>query len=108
MARKRHSDEGIAMDLGDEEEVLANFLQVASTPSQQNDSSTGHQRARALRLGLEIMEANVEENIQISRICEISGVSLRTLSRAYREVFLSWAGGLLSSNAIGAVAPRLA
>ena len=78
---------GIAMDLGDEEEVLAHFLQVTSIASQRNERSTGKQRARAVRLALEVMEANTEENIQISRICEASGVSLRTLNRAFREVF---------------------
>lgn len=78
---------GAPMNLSDEEEILTHFLGLTAASEQFNDCSTGKQRARALRVSLEIMETNVEENIQISTICAMSGVSLRTLNRAYREAF---------------------
>ena len=75
------------ISLSDEEEILTHFLYLADASEQFSDCSTGTQRARALRVSLEIMEANVAENVQISTICAMSGVSLRTLNRAYREAF---------------------
>ncbi|MGJ8585774.1 MAG: helix-turn-helix domain-containing protein [Marinosulfonomonas sp.] len=78
---------GAEMSLSDEEEILTHFLYIADASDKFSDCSTGKQRARALRVSLEIMEANVAENVQISTICAMSGVSLRTLNRAYREAF---------------------
>jgi len=77
----------VAMTQDDEEAILALLLQVASLPGQLNERGIGQKRTRAVRMALEIMEENIEENVPISRICEASGVSLRTLNRAFREVY---------------------
>lgn len=80
------SDDQISMDVNDEEDMLAIFLHLAAHTNHHKDRSTGHERARAARLALEFMEANAENNVPISRICEAANVSLRTLHRAFHEV----------------------
>ena len=80
------SDGQIAMDVNDEEDMLATFLHLAADTSHHKDRCTGHDRTRAVRLALEFMEENAEHNIPISRICEAANVSLRTLHRAFHEV----------------------
>lgn len=75
------------MDPCAEEEMLANFLYAAASEHDLEDRSPGHQRARAVRIALEFMERYTEENVPISRICEASGVSVRTLNRAFRDKF---------------------
>lgn len=75
------------MDPCIEEEILANFLFAAAGEHNLEDRSLGYQRARAVRTALEFMERYTEENVPISRICEASGVSVRTLNRAFRDKF---------------------
>lgn len=76
---------GGAMDVAEEEEVLTTFLEVSADTSVHVDLSSGRQRARAMRIALDYMEAHVDENVPISRICDVSGASLRSLNRAFRE-----------------------
>ena len=76
-----------AMGLGDEEDLLISFLQVAASNKRLDDQSSSHQRARTVRVALEFMQANAEDNVPISQICAASRVSIRTLNRAFREAF---------------------
>jgi len=75
------------LDLGAEEELLTIFLCAAASNEKHENQSSGRQRARAVRIALEFMRDNVEENVPISFISETAGVSLRTLNRAFREAF---------------------
>nr|WP_319949502.1 helix-turn-helix domain-containing protein [uncultured Shimia sp.] len=85
--RYLQSDNQMAIDVNGEEEILTLFLNIAAHTSQHEDHSKSHVRARALRLALEFMEENAEHNVSISKVCETSGTSLRTLNRAFHEAF---------------------
>jgi len=75
----------VAMDLAAEEEVLIAFLALSADPRILDDLSTGSQRARALRIARDYVQAHADENLPLSEISAVAGVSLRSLNRAFRE-----------------------
>ena len=67
----------------DEEEIVANLLLAASRDSHNASKNGPKVRSRALRNAIELMLANERENLPISHICSETGVSWRTLDRAF-------------------------
>ncbi|MEP1931435.1 MAG: helix-turn-helix domain-containing protein [Roseibium sp.] len=72
---------------GDDEEIVGNLLLAANTDQESAVRSGANARARALKTAIEFMLANEHENLPISRICQETGVSWRSLNRAFMEKF---------------------
>lgn len=78
---------GAPMNRNIEEEMIACLLRVSAVTGGATDRSSSRTRVRAVRLALDVMEANVEENPPIGDICDCAEVSERTLNRAFNERF---------------------
>lgn len=70
-----------------EDALTMDLLAPLTDPRQCVDKSASNLRQRALTRALDVMEACTDEPLAISEICRESGVSWRTLDRAFRERF---------------------
>ena len=78
---------GRTLDRSAEEELGLTLLHAASSSTAREERSSPGLRHRALRQALELIETEDNEHLSIAGLCTRTGVSLRTLNRAFRERF---------------------
>ncbi|MEP3046518.1 MAG: helix-turn-helix domain-containing protein [Roseibium sp.] len=71
----------------DDEEIVGNLLLAANADRESSVRGGANARARAVKTAIEFMLANDQENLPVSRICQETGVSWRSLNRAFMEKF---------------------
>jgi AraC family transcriptional regulator, ethanolamine operon transcriptional activator len=71
----------------EEDDIISELLLAATDAEQHDDRSTLRKRSKAVKTALDCMANIVDENTPISKICAETGVSWRTLDRAFHERF---------------------
>jgi AraC family transcriptional regulator, ethanolamine operon transcriptional activator len=74
-------------DRSEEECIITELLIAATDCEKHDDRSSSASRSRAVSMALEFMDLRAEENTPIGTICTETGVSWRTLDRAFHERF---------------------
>ncbi|MBT3142303.1 helix-turn-helix domain-containing protein [Ruegeria litorea] len=70
-----------------EEEIIGGLLLAANCGDDCEDKSSQRTRSRAVSKAIDLMLAQLDQSTPISRICRETGVSWRTLDRAFSERF---------------------
>jgi AraC-like DNA-binding protein len=79
--------QGRLLDRDSEEALALALLEAASSPTQRRERSTPSQRQQALNRALTLIEDETDEALTVADVCRRTGVSLRTMNRAFRERF---------------------
>lgn len=80
-------ENNLLLTLNDEEEILESLLLASCAEPRQSVGSALSNRERALSNALDFMDTYAEENPTISQLCKISGLTYRTLHRAFNDAF---------------------
>ena len=84
---QKYLADGVRFNNSDQEELLIMLLAATCAGERHRDRSTFRTRACAVRKAIDYMEHNAGENLLISQVCTVAGVSWATLGRAFRERF---------------------
>ncbi|MEQ9692618.1 helix-turn-helix domain-containing protein [Shimia sp. SDUM112013] len=75
------------MTAAQDQEIIAGFLEVVSGAEVYQDKSTLRQRNIAVNKALAIMQDNLRDTLLVAEICDMAGVSWRSLDRGFKERF---------------------
>jgi AraC-like DNA-binding protein len=101
------TDDSVQLDEQQEQALVVDLLSAAITESRIDDKSTPATRARAIRLALGYLEEHSRDAITVGDLCAATGVSWRTLDRAFKERFGVGPKGYLQRHRLAGVRAEL-